>query len=147
MTTASVEVPLTKPPAASRTPASSSRSALTSVTVMIAFTSAAGSGAASTTTMAVIVPCVQRLTEARPAGRRSASPASKAGPEADQEVGAESREPAHLGVLLVEDVLRARDQLEALEPPELVEQPVRPAGVHSRVPAVVHVAVAVELAS
>ena len=40
MTTASVEVPLTGPPAASRTPASWSRSALTSVTVMTALTRA-----------------------------------------------------------------------------------------------------------
>jgi len=51
----------------------------------------------------------------------------------------------HLGVLLVEDVLRARDQLEALEPAEPVEDAVRPAGVHPRVAAVVDVAVAVEL--
>src|SRR5713101_6464950 len=73
--------------------------------------------------------------------------ASKPGPQADEEVGPQRREAAHLGVRLVEDVLRPRHQLEALQPAELIENPIRAARVDPRVPAVVHVAEAVELAA
>src|SRR5713101_1330433 len=40
--------------------------------------------------------------------------ASKSGPQADEEVGPQRREAAHLGIRLVEDVLSPRDQLESL---------------------------------
>src|SRR5437867_1157008 len=74
-------------------------------------------------------------------------PASEPGPQADEEIGAQGREAAHLGVRLVEEVLGACHQLEALEPPELIEDPVRPPRVHPGVAAVVHIAEAVELAA
>src|SRR5882724_3238317 len=74
-------------------------------------------------------------------------PPSESGPQADEEVGPQRRKAAHLGVRLVEDVLRPRHQLEALQPAELIENPIRAARVDPRVPAVVHVAEAVELAA
>ena len=54
-TTASVEVPLATRPSSHRTSAAASSAVLTSVTVITALTSAAGSGAPSTTTIALIV--------------------------------------------------------------------------------------------
>src|SRR6266545_4675135 len=74
-------------------------------------------------------------------------PASESGPQAGEEVGPQRREAAHLGIRLVEDVLGPRHQLEALQPAELIENPIGAAGVDPRVPAVVHVAEAVELAA
>src|SRR5437867_3658067 len=75
------------------------------------------------------------------------APASEPGPQADEEVGPEGREAAHLGVRLVEDVLGPRHQLEALEPAELIEDSVGAARIHAGVAAVVHIAEAVELAA
>src|SRR5262249_58529816 len=66
--------PLTDPPAASRTSWSGRTRPLTSVTVTIAFTRAAGSGFASTTTIVLMVPCVHGVTGARPAATRLLSP-------------------------------------------------------------------------
>src|SRR6266498_4929924 len=74
-------------------------------------------------------------------------PASESGPQADEDVGPQRREAAHLGIRLVEDVLSPHHQLEALEPAELLENPIRAARVDPGVPAVVHVAEAVELAA
>src|SRR5262249_391696 len=73
-TRASLDVPLTAPPAASRTSWSWRTRPLTSVTVTIAFTRAAGSGLASTTTIVLMVPCVHGVTGARPAATRLLRP-------------------------------------------------------------------------
>src|SRR6266851_5263420 len=74
ITTASVDVPLAaRPPAASR-PASRSASPFTSVAVITAFTSAAGSGFASTTTMVLIVDAADVATGELPAATGLLSP-------------------------------------------------------------------------
>ena len=73
-TTASVEVPLASVPSPHRTPAAARSAVFTSVIVMTAFTSAAGSGAASTTTIALIVDGIQTAAGATPAAMRLLSP-------------------------------------------------------------------------
>src|SRR5205823_8752293 len=54
-TTASLEVPVAARPSSQRTPAARRTSVLTSVSVATRFTSAAGSGSASTTAIVLIV--------------------------------------------------------------------------------------------
>src|SRR5262249_41607337 len=73
-TTASVEVPLATRPSRHRRSADASSDVLTSVTVMTALTSAAGSAAPSTTTIELIVDGAQTPSGVWPAVMRFDSP-------------------------------------------------------------------------
>src|SRR5262249_58080866 len=73
-TTASVEVPLATRPSSHRRSTDPSSDVLTSVTVMTALTSAAGSAAPSTTTIELIVDGAQRPSGVWPAVTRFDSP-------------------------------------------------------------------------
>src|SRR6266540_6331459 len=66
--------------------------------------------------------------------------ASETDPQADQDIGPESREAAHLRIALVEKVLHPQDEIHALDPVVLLEHAVRAAEVHARVAAVVDLA-------
>src|SRR5438445_20029 len=74
ITTASVEVPEAATPSPIAIPAARSARPLTSVTVITALTSAAGSGSASTTTTVLIVEGVQVAIGEWPAATRLLSP-------------------------------------------------------------------------
>src|SRR5207249_4008710 len=73
-TTASVDVPLASRPSSQRTPAAVSASVFTSVAVMTALTSAAGSATASTTTIVLIVAGDHATARSSPAATRFDSP-------------------------------------------------------------------------
>src|SRR5712691_1919827 len=64
----------------------------------------------------------------------------KAHPQTDQDVGAEGREAAHLGIAFVQEVLHAEDEIETLHPVVLLEHAVRATQVHTGRAAVVDLA-------
>jgi len=74
MTTASIDVPLAGRPSAHCRPASPRTRDFTSVTVSARFTSAAGSGLASSTTIVLIVPTGAAAAALQPAAIRLPSP-------------------------------------------------------------------------
>src|SRR5882672_2193529 len=83
-------------------------------------------------------------TTAMPSVRR-ATPSimgtvSKADPEADEKVGPEGGEPAHLGIAFVQEILDPHDEIQPLHPVVLLEHAIGAAHVHACVAAVVDLA-------
>src|SRR5215470_10994833 len=66
--------------------------------------------------------------------------ASEADPEADEDVGPEGGESAHLRIALIEKILDPHDEIKALHPIVLLEHAIGAADVHASVAAIVDLA-------
>src|SRR6266446_5717366 len=66
--------------------------------------------------------------------------ASKADPEANEDVRPQGGKPAHLGIAFVQEILDPHDEIQSLHPVVLLEHAIGAPHVHARVAAVVDLA-------